>query len=929
MLNAKYFLLLLLFLFIHPSLQADESQKIIGFSQRTTGDIWRQTMQREMLSELMLYPDYQLIIKDAKDNSQQQIKDILELVDRGIDLLIVSPVESAPLTPIVSEVYKRGIPVILIDSKIQSEDYTAFVGADNYQIGKEAGKYIAKLINGKGNILEISGLPGSSPAIDRHNGFVESLKIFPGIKIIHSESGEWNWEGAKRVIENYAQNLNSIDLIFAHNDFMALGAYQATKDMDIAKKIKFVGIDGLPGTEGGIQYVINKQLDATFLYPTGGDKAIELAWKILNHKPFEKDNILQTVAIDSTNAKVIKIQTDQIISLHQKIERSKEILDDQDRKYQSQQFLLIISLISLLLIMLLAFLVFGAYKTKIEANRKLLEQQEKINEQNKKLKKVSAQLAEATQTKLRFFTNISHEFRTPLTLILGPLENLINAKKYSQDDQNQFRLMHRNAIRLLQLINQLMDFRKIEHAKMKLKAGKHDFKQFIGDIKTTFNALAEQKNIQFNLSVPDEKLFLWFDKDMMDKVLFNLLSNAFKFTSVGGRIDILVSRTKHSFKKVEKEALEIVVSDNGRGMSEEHLARIFDRFYQAGKPNGELSGTGIGLSLVKSFIDLHHGEIRVESEPEKGASFVIDLPMGRAHLLDEEIVERQEEFNPSDRQISSTQHEMDIVPQLSKQEEGTLPVFDHEQPILLIVEDNADVRSFIKSSLHEGYKILEASNGKEALERIAKEEPDLVISDVMMPVMNGLEFTRRLKSNLQTCHIPVILLTARASQEHKIEGLEEGADSYIPKPFNSRHLQVRVDKLIETRKKIRQHYRESIEIKDSQSISQLDKSFLKKSTRLIYDKLSDSNFGVEELSDAVGLSRVHLYRKIKQLTGLSASEFIRSVKLKKAATLLMESKLSIAEIADQTGFSSPSYFTKCFKEQFKVSPKEYGEKRGE
>lgn len=899
----------------------------IGFSQCTSDDMWRQKMQKEMQYELALYPGLELVIKNAKDNSKKQIKDIEELINEGIDLLIVSPNESQPLTPTINALHKKGIPIIVIDRKISSENYTAFIGANNYLIGKEAGAYAVKLLSGKGKIAEIWGLKGSSPAIERHKGFYEIVSQYPDIKIVDSLSGEWDQNGGMEVMREIIDSKQDVDLVFAHNDFMALGAWQVYSEQKNGKDVYILGIDGLPGPEGGLEAVINKKLDATFLYPSGGDIAIGLAWKILNKIPFEKENILNTVVIDSTNANVIKIQTDQISILQNKINTSKNILVDQVKKYKSQRFWLIVASISLILVMLLIILLFRAYRNKNIANKRLDDQRLEVSKQNEELKKISAKLERVTQEKLIFYTNISHEFRTPLTLILGPLEKMINEGSYEKNTKDQLKIMHRNATRLLRLINQLMDLRKIENAKMKLKAGRYDIVKFLREIKESFEELADSKNINFNFISNLSEIYIYFDKDMIDKVLFNLLSNAFKFTNPKGTINIILNKDKHIFNEKEAEAIKIEVKDNGQGIAEKHLAKIFDRFYQGEQKNTAITeGTGIGLTLTKSLVQLHHGDILVESASGKGTSFFVFLQNGNNHLAKDDIIEAESDDYKTERIIKSLPDETDYTPQLGSNEELANNYQEFNDKIsILIVEDEKDIRKYIKDSLSANYNTFEATNGKEALALIEENEPDLIITDVMMPEMDGLELTRRIKTDIKTCHIPVIMLSARASQEHKIEGLEGGADSYIPKPFNNKHLQVRVNKLIENRKRIQQHYRDNIAIDENieGSLNKMDKNFIKKSISFIELNLSNSDFSVEELSLLLGLSRVHLYRKIKQLTGSTPSEFMTNIKLQKAANLMLETGKSISEIAYATGFSSPSYFSKCFKEQFNKSPKDF------
>lgn len=929
MLQKLTILFLTLPLFFSFELYSKEKYKI-GFSQCTSADMWRATMHREMTIELAFYPELELIIKDAGDNNEQQIKDIKQFMVEGIDLLIVSPNESDPVTPIVEQVYNLGIPVIVIDRKISSEAYTAYIGADNYLIGEEAGKYAVKLLNGKGEIFEIGGLPGSSPAINRHKGFMESISNYPEIKIIASESGKWNYSHSKVKMQEFLERATSFDLVFAHNDVMAKAAFEIASEHGKSDKF-FLGIDGLYGAEGGIQYVIDGKLDATFLYPTGGEEAIQLAHNILNKNPFERENILETVAIDESNAKILQLQAQEVLNLQDKIESQKRVLDDQVARFESRGRTLMFVLGLLGFIVILVILLFRAFRNKQYANKKLELQKREIEKRNNEIIKqrdqiieVSEKLEDATQTKLRFFTNISHEFRTPLTLIVGPLENMIHSGDIPDRYNNQVKMMHRNSLRMLRMINQLMDFRKIENAKMNLQSSSYDIVGFMREIHQSFENLASQKEIQLNFWTSAPSIIIWFDWDKLDKVVFNLLSNAFKFTPKKGTISINLKTQQSTTNTIWENELILEISDNGKGILPKHLNHIFDRFYQVEKSK-DFKGTGLGLSLSKEFVELHRGTISVKSKEDEGTSFTIQLPMGDAHLSDTEKIEASAEEKPDkhEKLISDVIHYNPVLTS-----EDSLVSFDStEKQTLLLVEDEKDVRAYVKESLEDFYSILEAENGRQALDIIQEEEPDLIISDIMMPEMDGLELTRNLKGNLKTCHIPIILLTAKASQEQKFEGLDEGADSYIPKPFNSKHLQIRVKKLLELRKKMHERYKGQLLIEeDDAEISRLDRKFLNKISNIVEHHLEKEEFSVEELSQMIGLSRVHVYRKIKKLTGMSVSEFVRFVKLKLSLNLIKSSGKSISEIAYEVGFSSPSYFAQSFKKQFGISPSEFGRK---
>nr|WP_319511099.1 substrate-binding domain-containing protein [uncultured Draconibacterium sp.] len=922
----KRTIVFLFLLFISICGLSAKEKYTIGFSQCTTGDDWRKSMHREMMIELAFYPDFELIIKDANDNNEKQIKDIRQLWEEKIDLLIVSPNESEPITPIVEEVYNSGIPVIVIDRQITSEAYTAYVGANNYLIGKEAGDYAVKLLNGKGKIVEITGLQGSSPAINRHNGFMEVISQYPDIELVASESGKWNYGDSKTVMQNFLDRELDFDLVFSHNDRIARAAYEVIDASNSGKKF-ILGIDGLLGDDGGIEDVIDRKIDATFLYPTGGEEAIQLADKILNEQPFDRINILETVVIDNNNAKILKLQYEAVADLQGKIEDQKTILANQIARFKSQRSFLIVVLVLLAAIVILVIQTFRAYRIKRSANQKLEHQKLEIEKRNREIIKqrdqiieVSEKLEEATQTKLRFFTNMSHEFRTPLTLIVGPLENMIDSADIPERFKKQVSLMHKNALRLLHLINQLMDFRKIENNKMQLQAAQYDVVSFLNEVIMPFYDLAEKKKISVLFETEERSINAWFDMDKLDKVVFNLLSNAIKFTPVNGSIKVSCSTLKSVVNKVWDEELEIKVADTGNGIPPNEVNHIFNRFYQAESSHGFM-GTGLGLSLSKEFVDLHHGKIEVKSEVGKGTTFTIRLPLGDQHLSDAEKIETP--VSHSARQPTKRSSEIQIDTIADK----ALALDFDETPTILLVEDEKDVREYIKDSLHDHYRILQAENGKKALEIIREEEPDLIVSDIMMPEMDGLELTRTLKTDLKTCHIPIILLTAKTSQEQKFEGLEEGADSYIPKPFNSKHLQIRVKKLLELRKKMQERYKGQLLInEDDKDLSRLDRKFLNKISQIVEEHLEKEELTVEELSQMLGLSRVHVYRKIKKLTGMSVSEFVRSVKLKLSLNLIKTSGKTMAEIAYEVGFSSPSYFTKCFKDQFGMSPSEFGKR---
>jgi len=543
---------------------------------------------------------------------------------------------------------------------------------------------------------------------------------------------------------------------------------------------------------------------------------------------------------------------------------------------------------------------------------------ERITERNRlKIERLTREKENEMHTeKLQFFTNVSHEFRTPLTLIIGPLEAMLEQKNFDTDTKNQFTMMHRNAKRLLRLINQLLDLRKLDMGKMKLQVAEQDIIEFLRQIFLSFEGLAQKRDIKFSFQSEESQIMLWFDSDKMDKIIFNLLANAFNFTPEGGKISI----TTDIFPKSHNDQVRICISDTGRGMGAEHVKNIFQRFYQADNQEKTIQkGTGIGLSLSQSYVKLHKGDILVESAKGEGTTFTLLFKKGNTHFAPEEILETEAE------NIHHSPSEFAIEMEGENWIEQPIKLFENEEkPLVLIVEDNDDVRQYIGKVLAHNYRIAEAENGVVGLQIANQTMPELIITDIMMPEMDGIEFCKELKTDLQTSHIPVIMLTARTSIEHRIEGLETGADSYIPKPFNPRHLEVRVRKLIELRRQLKNKFSNepATEIEEI-ALTNIDNKFLQNVIRLINEHIDDTDFSVEELSKLIGMSRGHFHRKMKSISQQSPNEFIRIIRLKESAKLMKESELSISEIAYKVGFNAPSYFSTCFTKQFGISPSQF------
>lgn len=890
--------------------------KVIGVSQ-CSDDAWRRTMNNEMKREASFYSNVEVRIKTAHDSNQKQIRDIERFIADGVDLIIVSPNEAVPLTPVLEKAMQEGIPVVLIDRKTISGKYTAFVGADNFEVGKEVGIYAVNLLNGKGNIAEIRGLKGSTPDSERHRGFISVISGQPGIKVVYQDYGNWLHKMAKDRMKKAIDSNIPIDLVFAFNDEMASGAHDALSVTSGIKKPLILGIDALPGTDGGIQKVLDGVLDATFIYPTGGEKAIQTAIRILNNEPYDKDNFLYTAVVDRTNARVLKLQTDQILQHQNRINQLNSVLNINLEKYSIQRLLLLSSLLILFLILILLILLIRAYISKNRSNKILesqknaiLKQKEELSEQKEQLIALSRNLEDATQAKLMFFTNISHEFRTPLTLILGPLESLMKMEQLSSEGHALIKLMRKNTQVLLKLINQIIDFRKYENGKMQMYFTLGDLKKFIEEICDSFTELGKKKRIQFSFKASDDDFTLWFDSDKVEKICYNLLSNAFKFTSENGKIEVVLSR-----KDLNGESFaQLRVSDTGSGIPEQHIHHVFDRFY---KVDSHIAGSGIGLHLTKMLVESHNGEINVDSHEGKGTVFTIEIPFKQKEIV---VTEQYPVL------VASVDRE-DVFVEESEVDTNDKPGLNSDKPLVLLVEDNTDLRGYIRNLLQEDYQVIEAPNGHIGLQKAMKFVPELILSDVMMDVMDGFELCNQVKMNISTSHIPVILLTACVQDEQRVIGFESGADAYIPKPFNEDLLKIRIRKLIENREKVKEYFQQNLTFGDKSerkdTIAEIDKSFMNKFRMLIEERLIDSDLNVDEIGRSLGLSRVQLYRKVKSLTNYAPNELVRIIRLKAAEQLLVNSDKTVSEIAYEAGFSSPSYFTKCFKEFFRESPTEY------
>ena len=863
-----------------------QKRHVIGLSQCMLDDAWREAMINDMRIEASNYDDVEIIIKDAQNNNETQIQQIRDLIRQKVDVLIISPYQSEPITAVAEEAYRAGIPTIITDRKVNTDQYTSFVGANNYEIGLAAGNYAAHYLPPNAIILEIWGLTQTSPAQERHKGFVDALREREDLSFRKIE-GQWLVDTARMELRKL-EHPEQIDFVYAHNDMMAIAAreYFMAWDSIRGRDLRIIGVDAVAGA--GLEAVEDGRINASFLYPTGGEQVIRTAMRIIQGEPVDKFIPLRTAPVDHQSARTLLLQADQLQKYKQRIEAQRSRIDGlSDRFYFLRNSL---GVISLLMIGFIALSIYAFY-----INRKM-------RQANRKLISLNAEMKEVTAQKLQFFTNVSHEVRTPLTLILAPLDRLIVSLRESPY-ASDLGLIQKNANRLLRVINQILDFRKVEGKQEKLAVREIDLVPFVGEIKSYFDSMASVRVISYTFTSSIKQCTLWIDPDLLERVFFNLLSNAFKFTPEGGSVRIELTE--------EGDRVFIQVIDTGSGIRPANLPHLFDRFYTEDRS----MGTGIGLHLVKEYIHMHGGEIHVESEPGQRTTFTVCLRKGKAHFEDSDLME------------TSVSHQAYEASRLDDSE--TKEILSKTYPYtILITEDDDEVRCFLERELSLHFKIRTAANGKDALRVLEEEEISLVVSDVMMPEMNGFELCRTIKSQLPFSHIPVILLTALTDERQRIFGITGGADDYIQKPFHTDYVKIKIIHLLQERQKLRERLLEKLRdnkllLSESEKVESIDDAFLRKFAEQIEAVYADPEYNVEKLSETLGLSRGHLHRKIKELTGTAPVEFLRTYRLNKATQLLRQNAYTVSEVAYRTGFSSPAYFSKCFKAVYGVTPTEY------
>lgn len=708
---------------------SDRKEYVIAMSQ-CSEDIWREKLNTEMLAGTYLYDNVTLRVASANDDNVRQTEQINGFVNDGVDILIVAPNQMNTVTPAIENAYNKGIPVILFDRKTGSDKYTAFIGADNVKMGRTMGEYIASRLGGKGRVLEITGLKGSSPAIERHQGFADALKHYPGIELVAVSSGTWMQQSGRKAMEAMLDSVGgNIDYVFAHNDRMALGARQAAQARGLAGRIKFIGIDALPGKGGGIELVRDGVLDASYIYPTRGDMVMQLAMSILEKHPYQRENLMKTALVTKDNAEVLLMQAEEMNKLNDKL----NMMHDRVNMYLTQYSHQKVYLMMFIIILVLLVLSFVAFYRTIVVKRRMRE--------------------DAANAKLVFFTNISHEFRTPLTLIADPVRRMLEADNLTTQQRSMLCLVRKNVDVMLRLVGEILDLRKIQNGKMQLTVSRFNLSDSVGQWVANFAPLADSRDVELSVDCGHD-INIEADLYKMERICYNLISNAIKYNRKGGRVRISLA--------ADGGMARLTVSDTGIGIPRDKINHVFDRFFQASAEN---------------------------------------------------------------------------------------------------------------------------------------------------------------RGGTATSHVPVILLTARTFDDQRAEGYDCGADAYITKPFSSNVLLSRVRNLLNERMKLKNIY-SGAEAEEDKAADDPDTRFVADFRHRLKEHLSDSELNVETLAAELGLSRVQLYRKVKQLTGSSPVEIIRITRLKAAEQLLRTTSKTVSEISYDVGFSSPSYFTKCFKDYFGHLPNE-------
>ncbi len=887
-----------------PSCGKDDEVKYrIGVAQ-CSGDYWREKTNLDLRTELLNHPDVELDIRNADNDSHRQQEDVRYFIDNGYDLIILAPNESEPLVDAVREAKAKGIPVVTFDRRVDSDDFTAHMEVDNYALGKGVAEYAAATLSGRPlKIFEIRGPESASPAQLRHEGFMDEVNEHPDMEVVASEFGQWDDVRAEALTDSLIKIHPEINMIYAHTDHMALGASRALKKNG-RDDVAVIGIDGFP--QQGIKGVSDGDLTATFLYPTEGQRLLNIAISILKGEPYERiTRVAPLSPIDSSNADILLAQDTLLNERTSKITLLNDKINRQLARYNTQKLLLWAFVVIALLLCGLIIALLKSMQAHRRHQKELEAKNTRLQEEKDKQEALYARLEEATRSKLMFFTNVSHDLRTPLTLIAGPVEQVAKDPGLNPKNRSLMQIARKNVAILRRLIDQILDFRKYENGKAEIKLSEVSFPKLLKDWTESFKEIARKRDIRLSIDISPTEHTVAVDVEKMERIFFNLMSNAFKHTPDNGKITV-------TFRQTDSEVSYSVI-DTGCGIDTSEIERIFDRFYQADGANPK--GSGIGLTLTKAFVELHGGSIMVKSGKGKGSEFTVTFP-----------VRHTDSNQEVDSHISAT----DIETELASIEADTSD-FNDEKPTLLVIDDNRDIRDMISAQLGKDYNVLTATDGLQGVRMAAKYVPDIILCDVMMPVMDGFQCVKELKEEVSTSHIPVLMLTASSMDEQRIMGYEHGADAYMPKPFSLEVLAARCRNLLQNRQRIRELYSSPAAHpqpndlktqKPSQRPNDVESEFYSRFVQLVEERLSDPDLQISEIASAMNLGQSQFTRKIKTLTNYTPVELIRRMRLQKAKTLLLGSEKTVSEIAFEVGFTSLAYFSKCYKEEFGSSPSE-------
>lgn len=894
----------------------------IGVSQCSV-DAWREAANNEIGQEALFYNNLNLVFKSVRDDSQQQIADIEQFIEDGVDLLIISPNESSALSPVVEKAYDAGIPVVLYDRKVDSDKYTAFIGGDNRQIGSIAGSYTLSIIDGRKRIALIRGTRGSTADTERYEGFVSVLdqQKISGAAIAVEAYANFTREDARKAMGELLSKTREedpYDLVFAFNDEMAAGVYDAYVEAGM-KKPFIMGIDALLAADGTgtIPYILDGMIDASFIYPTGGNAVISLAHRILMGEPFERENILSTEMVNRTNVRVYQTQVNQLAEKQRRAEELNSRIQAYNQRYERQQqmmyIILAFAMILGMVLILLAFTMRTRNRLVIrlnEQNAQILKQVESLEAQKKQLIDLSEQLEETTQAKLNFFTNISHEFKTPLSLISGPIDDLIANKQMPANAEVPLDILKRNSSKLTRLITELLDFRTLESGNLAVNYSMGNLDTFLREILKMFADVIRRRNLHFEYEVDDSGYEIPFDPIKMEKVFTNLLSNAFNHVDKEGTIRIRLSSTPIESGR----DINLSVFNSGSYIPPENIEKIFQRFYTL---DAEQKGTGIGLALVTSLVDALGGVIQVDSEQTTGTTFTVKIPLEKDLLTDARF--NTKTYVPEFAKLKlATMGEEDVA-------SGILDEMAREEgkPTVLVIEDNVDMRYYIRTILSSDYHVLLAKDGNIGTSKAFKLLPDIVLCDIMMPDMDGYEVCRQLKGNPSTKDIPIILLTACSLDEQRARGYESGAEAFMQKPFNVTTLKVRMRQLLQRKEQISSEIQGDWLIgRKAGTLSSAAATMLNRFREYVEEHIME-NISLDEIAQHLGCSKSKLYRELKDVTEYSPIDLVNLVRLHKAVDLMTREQQNITEAAFNTGFSSPSYFSRTFLKYYYMRPKDY------